>query len=160
MLDQVAVELLALLQLRLRQPACAPRLRFLNGPLHRGRQAFEAVFEEVIGCAEVQTPHRLLVADGAGNHDDGHIRSCLLRVRQGGDPVVAGQVVVAEDEIEGFLRQRGFETVLAVDQRGRRRTRPRPPAGDESLRRPEGYPPNGALGVDWACRVAFSDSQL
>ena len=115
MLDQAAVELLALLQLRFRQPACAPRLRFLNGPLHRRRKAFEAVFEEVIGGAEVQTLHRLLVADGAGNHDDGHIRSCLLRVGQGGDPVVAGQVVVAEDEIEGFLRQRGFETVFAVD---------------------------------------------
>ena len=115
MLDQAAVELLALLQLCLHQPACAPRLRFLDGPLHGGRQAFEAVFEEIVGCAEVQTPHRLLVADGAGNHDDGHIRSCLLRVRQGGDPVVAGQVVVAEDEIEGFPGQRRFKAVFVVD---------------------------------------------
>lgn len=116
MLDQATVQPFALPQLLLCQPASAPCLRLLNGALPRGRKAFEAVFEEVIGCAREQTPHRFFLAHGTGNQDHGHVRSCLLRVGQGGDRVVARQVVVAKDEIERFLHERGFEPVLRAYQ--------------------------------------------
>jgi len=56
----------------------------------------------------------LLFDDRPRNEDDGHVRLYRLRVLQRGDSVVARQVVVGDDEIEGFFRQRGFETVLGV----------------------------------------------
>jgi hypothetical protein len=105
------------LTLRVHRPARAPCLRLLNGPLHRRPKAFEAVLEQVISCTELQTPHGSFVADGAGDHDHRHVRSCLLRVRQSGDADVTMQVVVAEDEIEWFSRERGFEPGLRAHQR-------------------------------------------
>ena len=96
--------------------ACAPGLRLLNGPVHRGHQAVEPVFEQVVGGADLQAFHRFLFAHRAGNQDHRHVRLRLLRVLQRGDPVVTRQGVVGDDEIEGALRQRGFETVLAIDE--------------------------------------------
>jgi hypothetical protein len=48
--------------------------------------------------------------------DRATVRLCLLRALQRGDPVIARKVVVGDDEIERFPRQRGFETVLTVYQ--------------------------------------------
>ena len=93
-----------------------------DGPPHRRRQAVEAALDQVVGRAELQALHRLLLADRAGHEDHRHVGLGRLGLFQRGDPVIAGQVVVGDDEIEGFLapariRSRPCRSVRRISQR-------------------------------------------
>ena len=109
---------LALRERRLGTLACEAGLRLLNGPPYRRHEAVETLLEQVVGRADVQALHRLFLDHRAGHEDDGHVRLRRLRLLQRGDPVVAGQVVVGDDEIEGFLRSARLRSVsLPVTRR-------------------------------------------
>src|SRR6185503_2732971 len=94
----------------------APCVRFLDRPQYGRHEAFEPAFEQVVGRTDVQAFHRLLFDHRAGDEDHGYVRLRRLRLLQRGDAVVARQVVVRDDEIEGLCREGGFEAVLPVGQ--------------------------------------------
>ncbi len=91
-------------------------LRLLNRPLNRRDETLESLLQQVVRRADVQASHGLLLDDRPRNEDHGHVRLARLRLLQGAHPVVAGEIVVGDDEIEGFARERGFETAFAVGQ--------------------------------------------
>ena len=92
--------------------ALAPCLRLLKGSMHRRHKPVQVTLQQVVGRADLQASDRLFFADRAGKDDHRRLGPLLLCPFQCSDPVVAGQVVVGDDEIERLARQRCLETVL------------------------------------------------
>jgi len=79
---------------------------------------------------------------------------------QRGDPVIAGPVMVGEDDVEGFLRQRGFETVFAVDEEDVAGQSARLQSVTHITSASRRHPQNGASGLDVSlCRNFQRDAR-
>lgn len=73
---------------------------FPERPLHRRHEAREALFEHVIGGAGLERLDRRLLAQGAGDEDEGDLGAALPGTGEGREAIVGRQGVVGEDKVE------------------------------------------------------------
>ncbi len=91
--------------------------RFRKRAPHRRRQARHPILQDVVGRAFLQALHGELLADAAGQKDEGDVGTDARRDHLRGEAVERGQIVIAEDGVEPARSQRGLERFTAIDAR-------------------------------------------
>ena len=109
--------LLARAQLRLRAPSLALFIRRDDRAPNGVRQSLEASLEQIVGGAQVEALHRLLLAERARDDDHRHVGLCRARGAQRGNAVVIGEVEVAQNDVIRAVRQRPLEAAAIAHAR-------------------------------------------
>src|ERR1700694_3820347 len=74
-----SLKLLQSLDFLFKALALPPLFRFMKFPLYRRKQAFQIVFRYIVLGTQLQRGYRRLLADGAGNEDEGNFRTCCAQ---------------------------------------------------------------------------------
>ena len=101
--------LLARAQLRFRLPSLVLLIRRNDRATHGARQSFEALLQQVVGRPEMQALHGLLLPQRSGDDDHRHVRLLDPCDAQRRNPVIIGEVEVAEDDLIGAVLEGGLE---------------------------------------------------
>ena len=91
-------------------PAALAFLHFGEGPAHGLGQQREVLLQHIVGGAEADHLHRVLLTVDAGKEDEGYVRRHALGDGQHVGAGRAGQNAVAEDQVEAVLVQCVFDT--------------------------------------------------
>jgi len=95
--------------------AGAAQLCFLEGTLDGRDQALRVTLQNVVDRAALQSLDGALLADGAGNEDEGNPGRFGTRNRERRHAIETGQTEVREDEIRQLCVQRGAHLELVHD---------------------------------------------